>query len=409
MDLKSRLSLLRGQGGAAPASASAAPPPLEPGSSLRERLARITPHATSPVTASRRSDEQTARLLGGQIVAPGLILVETRIPLSHVHGNQSLAALGKAPFHCLTGIEGIAADSLLFLDTETTGLAGGTGTLPFLLGLARLTGQHFHLRQFFLTGFGGEVALLAEALPWYEAAEHLVTFNGKRFDLPLLATRYRLSRQPDPFRRLGHIDLLYPTRRAFSANWPDCRLQTAERRLLGFSRLDDLPGHLVPQAWFDFIRQGISHRVPGILEHNRWDLVSLAALAASLCHIYESPGRHPEADALAVARDLENRGEAAAAQAHLEAEENHLRPEGLLELARLNRRQGAWNEAVRLWGQLAAQDNLEALEHLAKYHEHVRRDLPAALEAVRRLRTLDGRNPVHIHRENRLLNKLGRK
>src|SRR5262249_57224124 len=143
--------------------------------------------------------------------------------------------------------QALSAEQLVFLDTETTGLAGGTGTLAFLVGLGRIDGEVLRLRQFFLTGFRGEAALLQAAAAWSAGRQYLVTFNGKSFDAPLLTTRYRLARLPDPFADLHHVDLFHPTRRAVSRQWPDWRPQTPEKRLLGVQPGPDLPAHLLPE------------------------------------------------------------------------------------------------------------------------------------------------------------------
>lgn len=383
--------MLRGQGGL----------PEAPAPSLADRLGRLAgPAPRRPV-----SDEETARLLAGHCVAEGLILVERTLPLATRHGSQPLSDLREAPLALLAGGAPVDDGGLLFLDTETTGLAGGTGTLPFLLGLARIEGEALRLRQYFLTGFKGEPALLEQALPWYRQARHLVSFNGKRFDLPLLATRYRLARRAEPFGALGHIDLLYPTRRAFARNWPDCRLQTAERRLLGFVRSDDLPGHLVPQAWFDFVRLGAADRLPAILLHNRWDLVSLVSLAAALARLFARP-RHGEADLLAIARAHRRNGDPQQAYRQLREAGDRLAADGLLELAALHRRNGEWEAAAKIWQRLAEAGSAEALERLAKYQEHVRRDYRAALALTRRLLERHGATPAHLRRQARLTGKL---
>jgi len=356
---------------------------------------------------SRMSELEVAAALGGEVISSGLILIERMFPLNFVHGDTTLDEVLQAPLHVLDGCEA-KPDELLFLDTETTGLAGGTGTLPFLLGLSRIEGDKLRVRQFFLTGFKGEKALLNEALPWYREASHLVSFNGKTFDLPLLLSRYRLARLRDPFTRLGHLDLLYPTRTAFANAWADCRLQTAERRLLNFHRHDDLPGHLVPQVWFDFVRAGHFKQVPGILEHNRWDLVSLTTLAARMAALFERPD-HPDADVLAIARNFRRKGAEDQAHAHLSDRREYLSTGGLLELAALHRRRGEWDAAVEIWNRLAEDNCTEAIERLAKYHEHVAKDFAQALGLAERLLRREPSNPEHSRRHIRLGQKLAQR
>jgi hypothetical protein len=396
MSLRDRLQKLQGQRGLQPAAAIEPPQP-----GIAERLAR---HGRAP---ARMSEQEVAEALGGEVIGSGLILIDRVFPLSFVHGDTTLDEVLSAPLHLLDGCEA-KPNELLFLDTETTGLAGGTGTLPFLLGLSRIEGDMLRVRQFFLTGFKGEKALLNEALPWYKDAAHLVSFNGKTFDLPLLVSRYRLARLRDPFTQLGHLDLLYPTRTAFANAWADCRLQTAERRLLNFHRHDDLPGHLVPQVWFDFVRAGQFKQVPGILEHNRWDLVSLTTLAARMAALFAQPD-HPEADVLAIARNFRRKGEDEQAHAHLSDRREGLTVGGLLELAQLHRRRGEWDAAVAIWTKLAADNCAEAMERLAKYHEHVVKDYGQALELAERLLEREPSNHEYSRRHVRLSEKLARR
>lgn len=406
--LKDRLSLLRKQSGAdqsQPAPVAEQAPAAAP---LADRLQRLRgPEVLHPPRRARVSDAEVAALLGGELITDGLILVEQTFPLSFQHGAQLLSHLHSAPLAALCEGEAVPCpEDLVFMDTETSGLAGGTGTLAFLLGLGRIEAGMLRVRQFFLTGFGGEPALLHAAREWLPGGGCLVTFNGKCFDAPLLAARYRLAALEDPFSPLRHIDLLYPTRRAFGRAWTDCRLQTAEQRLLAFARSGDIPGWEVPESWFEFVRAGVTHRLPAILEHNRWDLVSLAALLPLLAHLHDAPDQ-AEADVLAIARNRLRQGDEGTAYRQLNARQHRLDEPGLLELARLHRRRNEWTEAVVLWERLAEGGSLEALEHLAKYHEHVRHDCTEALVRTRRLIELDGRNPEHRHREQRLLAKLG--
>ncbi|MFH1146106.1 MAG: ribonuclease H-like domain-containing protein [Pseudomonadota bacterium] len=369
---------------------------------FEERLRRF--RAESGWT-NRISDEGVAGLLGGTILADGLILVDRSIPLDLPHGTEPLCSIKSSPVRIFADGEEIESSRLLFLDIETTGLAGGTGTLAFLLGLGRIEDEHFHLRQFFLTGFKGESRFLSEAASWLAEAGHLVTFNGKCFDIPVLSARYRLSRLKDPFSHLGHIDLLYPTRRAFAKLWPDCRLQTAEQQLLNFMRVDDLPGCLIPRVWCDFVRLGLVYRVPAILQHNRWDLFTLAALLGVLSNLYSEPSR-VEMDVLCMARALIRSGDRENAYEHLKNGRKWLGRDGLLELANFHRKRGECREALHIWEELSGKGSLEAMENLAKYHEHVSADYEGALRITRLLLDSDETNPNYRKREERLVRKL---
>ena len=213
--------------------------------------------------------------------------------------------------------------------------------------------------------------------------------------------------QPDAFTPLPHLDLLPPTRRAFARRWEDCRLQTAEQRLLRFHREDDLPGSAMPRAWADFLRSGHAAPMNAVLDHNRRDVVSLAALMAALAAVFVTADAS-ECDAVAIAR-----GHIAAARWPqaldlLAAQEALLDESGLLLLAALLRRQGHRDMAVRIWQRLAQDDVPEAIEALAKHHEHARQDYTEALQLTQRLAAFAPEADVD-KRAARLTGKLTRK
>lgn len=371
---------------------------------VSDRLRRLGMRSGSQVV-TKMPDAELAEALGGQCLSEGLIAVENELPLHSNHGEIVLHSLHDSCFPLLAGGTDVKATDLLFLDTETTGLSGGTGTLVFLLGLARIEKQTLRLCQFFLTAFRGENFLLNEAVNWFCGARCLVTFNGRAFDLPLLTARYRLSRIEEPFGHLGHIDLLYFTRSAFSRVWPDCRLQTAEQRLLKFRRSGDLPGCLIPKVWFDFVRSGTADQLPAILKHNRLDLVSLAALLPALHLTYSHP-HYTEADHVAIARTHLRFGNQMEAFKQLSSRKGYLDDTGLLELAAFHRRNADWESAVSIWRDLARRRVPEAMERLAKYYEHMARDYAMALSLTEALLNVDRNNLSFLHRKIRLKSKL---
>jgi uncharacterized protein len=388
---------------------------VEPGSerpdqnALIDRLERLSHSrsAHSPRLDRSSSDAALADLLRGKVAARGVILVETSVALSCCHGSRPLSSIRDTALNLLGNGTRLDPTRLLFLDTETTGLAGGTGTLPFLLGLATIHGDVLSIRQYLLTGFAGEALALQEALARLEGIDYLVTFNGKTFDLPLLAARHRLARLHNPLLRLGHVDLLHPTRCAFARNWPDCRLQTVEQRLLEFFRREDLPGALIPQAWFDLVRHARTEQIPGIMQHNLWDLISLVALLPQISVIHSEPG-HQSADPLAIARRHLRNGDAESAYSHLAHSRNRSCEAGQLELAALQRKKGHWEDAAAIWRELAADGSLRACEHLAKYYEHRLADMDAALSCTQDLLERDVSNPAYQRRHARLKEKLQR-
>lgn len=397
MNLRDRLATLR-------TSVTTSPP--EPQESAPHSLAERVERMAVRARGRSASEQEIAEALDGTLVEPGLIRVERDIPLSSRIGHVALRAVLDAPLAVLAPDEDLRPERLTFLDTETTGLAGGTGTLAFLLAMARIEGHSLHLTQWLLTAFKGEAAMLEEARGWLGADPLLVSFNGKSFDVPLIATRYRMHAKPDAFSALPHLDLLPPTRRAFAKRWEDCRLQTAEKRLLRFHREDDLPGAAMPQAWVDFVRSGLAAPMHAVLDHNRRDVVSLAALMAALAEVFVNADAS-ECDAVAIARGHIARGKSAEALQLLAAQETLLDEDGLLLLAALLRREGRREQAVSLWQRLAQRDVPEAIEALAKHHEHARRDYAEALQFAHRLAALSPEDAV-VKRTLRLSGKLAR-
>jgi hypothetical protein len=258
------------------------------------------------------------------------------------------------------------------------------------------------VRQYFLLSFGAETAMLSHALDWITNATHLVSFNGKSFDVPLLVTRYRLARLDERLQKLPHIDLLHRTRAAFRRNWPDCRLQTAEQYLLKLYRDDDTPGYLIPQLWTDWLRQGETRGLRGIVEHNCTDVLSLIVLASVLGRTYEAPGQYG-ADTLGVARAHRRVGDDATALTHLRDHDDVLDTDAQFELAALYARSKHWQEAVAIWETLAARGVAEAMERLAKYHEHRQGDFAAALCWTERMELANGDVALIEKRRSRLV------
>jgi uncharacterized protein YprB with RNaseH-like and TPR domain len=283
-DLAARLARMHGRVASSPTDSSghAQGPATAP--SLAERIARLRVRAAA-IGAVSPSDADVARLVGGEVPAPMLVAVSRRHALPLMHGRTLVASARDLAdgVRLSAGLDARPApDGLLLLDTETTGLAGGSGTLAFLVGVARVCNEAIEVIQFLLTGFGGEAALLDRITPLLDGAEHLVTFNGKSFDLPLLRTRARLAGRVLAPDEPAHLDLLHVTRRRLREGWPDCRLRTAEEEALGFDRVDDLPGAEVPAAWQRWLQRRDPALLPRILDHNREDLLSLAALLAVL-------------------------------------------------------------------------------------------------------------------------------
>jgi hypothetical protein len=317
-------------------------------------------------------------------------------------------------------------DGTVFLDTETTGLAGGTGTYVFLVGLATRTATGLRVTQYFLGDLAAEGAFLAAVRDAVAGTRRLVTFNGRTFDLPLLETRYLLARAawwgPD----VDHFDL-YPMARAlWRGRVADCRLTTLEAALVELDRGDDLPGALMPQLYFRYLRFADTRPLPRMFAHNRWDLVALAALAARAEHLLAGPDpRHDPLEWLGAARWLERRDPARSAgfyEAALGADvRGSARCRAAWRLGRLWRRAGRVAEAMGLWQAAVASDPappLGLLVDLAKLCEHRARDWVAALRYTRAaIERAERESPLEMralvlealaHRTRRLERRLAR-
>lgn len=313
-----------------------------------------------------------------------------------VYGGPEIAGTVEGFRACLRRVTGRYVDprDMIFLDTETTGLSGGTGTHVFLVGIGRFTGDVLHVRQFFMRHPGDERALLAALAADLGEIGALVTYNGRSFDVPLLETRYRMHGQSFATHE-QHIDLLSAARAIWKHRLPSCSLGTIERMVLGVERELDAPGWMIPQLYFDYLRSRQIDLLEPVFEHNRTDIVTLARLTA-LVQMYETGIRTPpdDIDRLAVAlHRLRRHGDHDAiglirqfwSMPTVPAE---LRLRALRELSVALKRRRRHVEAAEEW--VAAQRDpsrpvrLYAAEELAKYLEHRERDHARALEITRR-------------------------
>ena len=336
--------------------------------------------------------------MGGAVeeAGPGsLLVVRRRFPRRHLHGSQPLATARDMPadgMGLLARTAAPAPDSrrLLYLDTETTGLAGGTGTYAFLVGAGFFSGDEFEVRQYFMRDLDEEPALLAALETLFQRFDGFVTYNGTGFDLPLLETRFVLARRRWPGERF-HLDLLPLARRLWGGRLGDCRLGTVERHVLGFARVDDVPGAVIPSVYFEYLRRKRPGELPRVFDHNRHDVLSLAALCGwAAAAVNRAPEADLEAGALAgLGRLWEARDPERGAACYRMALARGLRSPGrerlLLRLAWREKRCARWDEAR--WLLEAATHVPEGFDHrpweeIAKIHEHRRLDFPTAHAVV---------------------------
>jgi hypothetical protein len=213
----------------------------------------------------------------------------------HRHGALKLEDVAGADSHAFVvltrdpALAGIDLQRAIYLDTETSGLAGGSGTYVFMVGLGSFTEEGFRVWQGFLDDPAHEESLLRETAERVRAAPVIVSFFGKSFDRHRLEDRMRCLGIEPPFEGKAHLDLYHPLRRLYRGAFQDHRLRTLESALCGLERDDDLPGSLAPTAWFDFLA-GRPHRLEGVFRHNRDDVLSLVTLAAHLGSVLRRAG-----------------------------------------------------------------------------------------------------------------------
>jgi uncharacterized protein YprB with RNaseH-like and TPR domain len=284
----------------------------------------------------------------------------------------------------------------LFLDTETTGLAGGTGTYAFMIGIAWWNAGGLEVEQFFLRDHSEEYSALAALSERIAQRPVLVTFNGKTFDWPLLETRYRMTRSiPLPAPR-AHLDFLHPSRHLWRLRLGSARLSELERHALGWDRGEDFLSELIPQIYFDFLRGGSPDTLLAIFAHNQMDLRGLAGLALRVLQLLGDPETHGRDafELFGASRICERRGESARARRLYERSVcEELREELPAEagraarrsLALLSKRDGDHAAAVEHWQKLLgiSREGFEAYEQLAIHHERKVRDPQRALEITR--------------------------
>jgi uncharacterized protein YprB with RNaseH-like and TPR domain len=279
----------------------------------------------------------------------------------------------------------------LFLDTETTGLAGGSGTYAFLVGIAWWEGGGLEIEQFFMREYKEERALLFALQE--RIAEHpvLVTFNGKSFDWPLLETRYRMSRKISVPTPGAHLDFLHPARNLWRLRLGSVRLSELERHVLGWERGADVLSGLIPQIYFDYLRGGPPERLVPVFHHNQMDLRGLAALSSRILSLL-SDAENLGQDGLelfGVSRICEKRGANTRARKLYEKSIASVLPtetdrEARRSLALLAKREGDFTLACDLWkGAVGnSRHGYNAYEQLAIYYERKARNPEQARQVV---------------------------
>jgi len=333
-------------------------------------------------------------------------VAEAHYPFDHRHGDLPLSAFLELSPQAVADVEqdervaDVELRRACFLDTETTGLSGGTGTMAFVVGIGFFDDDGFRLEQYFLRDPGDEPAMVEALMERFPTFDALVSFNGRCFDVPIIENRFILARVAPPLRRKVHVDLLHPARRLWRYALSSCALTSLERDVLGVRRQQaDVPSGVIPFLYRNYLRTGDARDMKRVLYHNQIDILSMVTLAARLCWAYADPWREdvcgqrreltgPEFYALGrwyedqdQVREAE-RAYRTALRACVESS-SELRTRTLRELAYLLKRDERRGEAFAFWQQLAlesSEGNGGVLAHieLAKYFEWYVEDLERA-------------------------------
>ncbi len=285
---------------------------------------------------------------------------------------------------------GLDVQKVLFFDTETTGLAGGTGTIPFMLGFGFFNEQIFQVKIFLLQDLDREGEFLAAVDDFLRAGNFsaTVTFNGKAFDFPLLETRYILQRRRMPLLDLPHLDFLFPARTLWKNTFESRKLGYLGEMLLGLSRADDIDASTIPALYFNFLRHNDFSVIEPIIEHNAMDLVGLAAvvlLGARYLEDYNLTG--DEGEILGLGLLCERAGLLEKAEAYYRIAKDvsgrtAVSERAVRRLSVLLKKKKLFQEALQLWKILSASNDLQSYREISVHYEHRERNYYQAVEIV---------------------------
>lgn len=360
--------------------------------------------APEPLTQPSRERSSAGfveELLSGEVVETPFgrhFETEKLYPRHQRYGSYEISDLIELPHDLLASLSAGTIPSAhpttwAFLDTETTGLAGGSGTCAFLIGVGSIDCEGFRVRQFFMRDYCEEPSVLHSLTAYLARFDVLITYNGKSFDQPLLETRYTMCRARHPFAALEHLDLLYGARRLFKLRLESCRLVNLEYQILGLERDADVPGELIPYYYFEYLRTRHAFRLIPVFHHNVLDIVSLACLTGLIPVAFRDPEaiqtRHG-ADLLGLARWLRVSGRLEEAYrlmrraVDMGLSDQHLF-RALFEAGNLEKKLGLDNAALATFTDLSLSPNpfrSRAYEELAKHYEHREKNHRMALECT---------------------------
>ncbi len=400
--------------------------------SIKDKLRGIQKSVSATPPLPDRSEKKDALVaeLGASIIQNELgefVLREKRYPLDFMHGSalgdflklESMDFIYAGKTHDLRDM---SPENIIFLDTETTGLAGGTGTYPFMIGAGFFDNNEYVVQQYFMRDYHEEPAMLQGLAQLFQDRNAIISFNGKSYDLPTLTTRYILNRLPVPWENHLHLDILHTSRRLWKDRVVPCTLQNLEQHLLGFKRHGDVPGYEIPMIYFDYLRQGEYEPLIPVFKHNVMDILSMVTITVAISKAFKTPTAVDSYDILGVVRTFEDLelydlAISICEQNTLPQVNNAI--DILIKQSYLLKRLKNFDKTETLWLEIIDRSSRFlpfAYIELAKYYEHQVKDYIKALEiverAMERVRVLEElRGLIHEctpeleHRRQRLLGK----
>jgi len=390
-------------------------------SSLHDKLEALGVNVGAQHLTARQvsSSHPVEKIMEGRVIetqAGDAFVVETVYHSNYIHGHVGIQIKSSldivADWARVCQIKELSPQSFAFIDTETTGLSGGTGTYIFLIGAARFLKNNFHIMQFFMRDPIEEPAQLLAFEEFLAPCEAIVSFNGKAFDIPLLNTRYITHGWRSPLNDISHIDLLHLARRIWRDRLPSRTLSNLETQVLGAMRTEeDIPGWMVPSLYFEYLMDGDARPLKRVFYHNEIDVLSLAALLNYIAELLSDPlviGNKYSSDLIALARLFEDLGDTDSAANlyllglnHKDVQNNRLPQTSIIDavhrLAMIHKRRENFQAAIKLWMQAADMKHIEAHVELAKYYEHRAKEYhqaidwtQSAIEKIRNLQDLGG-------------------
>lgn len=397
---------------------------------LKSKLEMYKKDSSARLPRPVKKDRDIDKLIEGFVCSNNdgsCFVVENRYPISYIYGGCSIGDAKLLNSNilnmvCSESYEEIKIADFLFLDTETTGLSGGAGTVAFLIGTGFFEEEEFVLRQYFMRDYDEEPSMLTAFNELLSKYKGLVTFNGKAFDWNLLQTRFIFNRVKPAMSEPIHMDLLFPSRRIWRLKLESCSLVSIEENVLGEYRTDDIPGAMIPAAYFKYLEDRDAKDMERVIRHNRLDIMSMISLLCRICSMIENPMMETDRDRelLGVGRIFESSGDLENVidcfEACMESKSIVVKETASKKLSCIYKRSKDYEKAVQHWNNMMSDPSIPRIFpmiELAKYYEHREKDPFKALEIVEEAVSISARmgimNNIYQKDLKKRLDRLKRK